>query len=72
MDLARVRDFSNSSSKDSKIITKVIPPASFSIIAHIRKNDIIDGFEEASDEEGRSGAQPTKLDIDFKHKRLNN
>ena len=76
LDLTRVKNFSNSSeTKGKHIITKMIPPASYAVITSIRKNEIIEEFEEASDEEGRQGQQqqqqqPTKLEIDFKHKRV--
>jgi hypothetical protein len=46
-----VRNFSNSSLKNETIITKVIPPSSFAIITHIRKNDFIDEFDHASVED---------------------
>lgn len=72
LDLSRVSNFSNSSINNQATITKIIPPANFSIITHIRRNDFIDEFEHASveDEESVAGKQPTKLDIDFKHKKV--
>ncbi len=73
LDLSRVKNFSNSSVTQGKhIIAKVIPPACYAVITSIRKNEMIEEFEEASDEEVRQGQQqqPTKLDIDFKHKRV--